>query len=73
MGKAKEVEDDEVLIRMFSLETLQVMHKDKELENYRTMSPAELETHLSDPANYEIFTNLVKNSIFSSDTLTVHL
>ncbi|HTF32035.1 MAG TPA: hypothetical protein VK625_24430, partial [Flavitalea sp.] len=73
LGQAKEVEEDDVLIQMFSLETIQVIRKDEDLKKYRTMQTSELEIHLSDPSNYEAFTTLVKNSIFSSDTLTVHL
>lgn len=73
LGKTKEIEDDDVLIQMFSLEMIQVIRKDEDLKKYRTMQTSELEKHLSNPANYETFTSLVKNSIFSSDTLTVHL
>jgi hypothetical protein len=73
LGKAVVPEEDEVLIKMFSLETVQVMFKDDDLVTYREMSADELTAHLADEVNYLAFITIVKSSIFSSDTLTVHL
>jgi hypothetical protein len=73
LGRANAEEADEVLIKMFSLETVQVMFREDDLAAYRAMTPSELGTHLANPANYLAFITIVKNSIFSSDTLTVHL
>jgi hypothetical protein len=73
LGKANAEVQDEILLKMFSLETVQVIFRDDDLVSYRTMTPEELEAHLAIPDNYVAFTTIVKNSIYSSDTLTVHL
>ncbi|RYG02119.1 MAG: hypothetical protein EOO02_11245 [Chitinophagaceae bacterium] len=73
VGKATRTELDEVLTKMFSLETVQVIFRDDDLTDYRCMTSTELEIHLNDKQNYDSFISIIKNSIFSSDTLTVHL
>ena len=73
LGLVIEAEDDEVLIKMFSLETVQVLFRDEDLQTYRQMAPSALEVYLADPENYKAFVTILKNSIYSSDTLTVHL
>jgi len=73
LGKVSEPEEDDVLIRMFCIETLQVLLKDEDMAIYRAMKTTDLDLHLRDTINYNSFTTILKNSIFSSDTLTVHL
>jgi hypothetical protein len=73
LGKEVVAEEDAVLIKMFSLETVQVMFRDDDLTDYRAMSAEALGVHLAEQENYHAFITIIKNSIFSSDTLTVHL
>jgi caspase domain-containing protein len=73
VGKVAAPEEDDVLIRMFCIETLQVISKDEDLLLYRNLTNIDLDLHLEDPTKYNTFATILKSSIFSSDTLTVHL
>jgi hypothetical protein len=73
LGRKQWIAVDEVLLNMFALETVEVLLRDNDLLVYRNMSVDILETNLQDAEGYKEFLRLVRNSIFSSDTLTAHL
>jgi hypothetical protein len=73
LGRKSTALTDEVLLRMFAMETLDVILRDNELRAFRNLLPEALETHLVNADNYKQFVGVLKNSIFSSDTLTAHL
>jgi hypothetical protein len=73
LGRKPGITVDEVLLNMFALETVEVILRDNDLLVYRNMSVDSLETNLQDADRYKEFLRLVRNSIFSSDTLTAHM
>ncbi|RYZ42865.1 MAG: hypothetical protein EOP49_28100 [Sphingobacteriales bacterium] len=73
VGKVAKTVEDDILLTMMGLETVYVITRDEELASFRAMDLQALQLHLSDTETYTAFTKLVKDSIYSSDYLTVHL
>jgi hypothetical protein len=73
VGRTTSAATDNTVVRMFALEAVDVLLRDKQLSHYRDMPFNKLETYLEDPENYKIFVQLLRKSIFSSDTLTASL
>jgi hypothetical protein len=68
-----EVQADKILLQMLSLEIAQIVFRDKAFKADRAKTADEWVESLNDPDAVEEFTDLLKDSIYTSDTLIVHL
>ncbi len=73
VGRTTDLTVDESFKRLVAMEVLQVIIKDQNLEPYRVLDHEQAAVFYPDPANSTKILELMKDSIYSSETLIAHL